>query len=197
MDTIALVREFEVACGANLPEHPTQPPVEKLKLRLSLELEELYEKAQAMGLEATFCDMLHKKSNETAYAFRSGGALPAKDDPSKYDPVALLDACCDQRYVQDGTVLTCGLQDIFYPAFQEVQRSNMSKFMMDFETLGATMKHYRELGIPNLSVVPGDDKKPMCVVREDNNKVLKSVAYSPAELTQFFHDRQATHPDTQ
>lgn len=183
-DTLAKVALFEAACGATLYTVSSPPPVDKLKLRLSLELEELYEKAQAMGLEATFCDMLHKKSNETAYIFRSGGPYPAKDNPDRYDPVALLDACCDQRYVQDGTVLTCGLDTVFYDAFAEVQRSNMSKFPSTMEEAMATGDKYFAEGIPVVCDY-GMQGKPFVVQRRSDGKILKSINYSPANLAPF------------
>lgn len=189
MDTVALVREFEVACGATLPDKPTQPPVEKLKLRLSLELEELYEKAQAMGLEATFGQMLKDKAqNEHQKAtalWVAGNGLLIMDNHENYNQVALLDACCDQRYVQDGTVLTCGLQDVFYPAFAEVQRSNMSKFPTTWDEACDSAEEYGRRGIPT-SVTTGKGKQPFVLKRIADGKILKSINYSPAELTQFF-----------
>jgi predicted HAD superfamily Cof-like phosphohydrolase len=180
-DSVALVREFEVACGATLPAEPTQPPVEKLKLRLSLELEELYEKAQAMGLEGTFQEMLLGKSQ--ALIGWAGKNCPGKDT-NIYDPVALLDACCDQRYVQDGTVLTCGLQDVFYPAFAEVQRSNMSKFPTEWDEAVDSVDKYRQEGIA-VSITSGAYEKPYVLKRIADGKILKSINYSKADLTQF------------
>ena len=41
--------------------------------------------------------------------------------------VEVLDALTDLQYVLDGAYLSFGLQDLKYPAFDEVQRSNMSK----------------------------------------------------------------------
>lgn len=41
--------------------------------------------------------------------------------------VEVLDSLVDQMYIICGTVLKHGLQDVFWDAFREVQRSNMSK----------------------------------------------------------------------
>jgi|TARA_R110000822_G_scaffold6851_15_gene28719 predicted HAD superfamily Cof-like phosphohydrolase len=43
------------------------------------------------------------------------------------DLVEVLDSLVDQMYIVCGTVLKHGLQDVFWDAFREVQRSNMSK----------------------------------------------------------------------
>lgn len=177
MDTVALVQEFETACGATLTQLPVQPSVEKLKLRLSLELEELYEKAQAMGLEGSFQDMLTDRCiNEYS----------GIEDTNIYDPVALLDACCDQRYVQDGTVLTCGLDKVFYPAFAEVHRSNMSKFPATMNDAVQTSLEYKRQGVDTTWGASG----PKWVVRRaTDGKILKALQYSPANLSALLEEK--------
>lgn len=43
------------------------------------------------------------------------------------DLIEVLDSLVDQMYIVCGTVLKHGLQDVFWDAFREVHRSNMSK----------------------------------------------------------------------
>ena len=69
------------------------------------------------------------------------------------DLVEVLDALTDIQYVLDGAYLAFGLQDLKQPAFDEVQRSNMSKLTKEGTVL------YREDG-----------------------KILKSDQYSPPDL---------------
>lgn len=67
--------------------------------------------------------------------------------------VEVLDALTDIQYVLDGAYLACGLQNFKQTAFDEVQRSNMSKLDKDGKVL------YREDG-----------------------KIMKSDLYSPPDL---------------
>jgi predicted HAD superfamily Cof-like phosphohydrolase len=76
------------------------------------------------------------------------------------DMIEIADALCDIQYVLSGAVLEFGLGDKFRELFDEVQRSNMSK----------TCKTVEEAGDVYL------------VYRKSDNKTLKSVKYSPADL---------------
>lgn len=69
------------------------------------------------------------------------------------DMVAALDACCDLRYVNDGTVRALGLVSVFYTAFGLVHVSNMSKL--------------------------GPDGRP---VKDETGKVQKGDWYKPVKL---------------
>jgi predicted HAD superfamily Cof-like phosphohydrolase len=85
------------------------------------------------------------------------------------DLVEILDSLCDQLYIICGTVLKHGLQDVFWDAFKEVQRSNMSK--LD--------KH----GKPVINGQNGvyDNTRPM-------GKILKSNLFSEPNLKQFIDE---------
>ena len=73
------------------------------------------------------------------------------------DMVEVLDALTDIQYVLDGAYLSFGLQDVKMAAFEEVQRSNMSKL--------------------------GEDGKP--IVREEDGKILKGPNYFKPDIAQF------------
>lgn len=81
------------------------------------------------------------------------------------DVVGILDALVDQLYFVFGTATLHGVQHLLVPAFEEVQRSNMSK-------LGADGKPIINDGILNPDVPVG--------------KVLKGPNYSKPNLKQFF-----------
>ncbi len=78
------------------------------------------------------------------------------------DMVEVLDALTDLQYVLDGAYLSFGLHHLKEDAFNEVQRSNMSKL--------------------------GEDGKP--IVRESDGKILKGPNYSPPDISQFLKDRE-------
>lgn len=73
------------------------------------------------------------------------------------DMVEVLDALTDIQYVLDGAYLSFGLHDVKMAAFEEVQRSNMSKL--------------------------GEDGKP--VVRPEDGKILKGPNYFKPDIAQF------------
>jgi predicted HAD superfamily Cof-like phosphohydrolase len=96
------------------------------------------------------------------------------------DLVEVADALCDIQYVLSGAVLEFGLGDKFVDLFNEVQRSNMSKACSTYEEAEATVKHYSEKDGTVAEIVQDGDK--FLVYRTADNKVLKSVKYSPADL---------------
>ena len=96
------------------------------------------------------------------------------------DIVEIADALCDLQYVLSGAVLEFGLGPKFRALFDEVQRSNMSKTCKTREEAEATMRHYKETRGFDSYVV--ESEGVFLVYRSDDNKTLKSVNYSPADL---------------
>jgi predicted HAD superfamily Cof-like phosphohydrolase len=105
------------------------------------------------------------------------------------DIVEVLDALCDIAYVSlgNGTMLH-GLKDKIWPAYQEVQGSNMSKACSSEEDAQATVEkrsaeqkepcHYEKVG------------KYYIVYRTRDKKVLKNVNYFRPDLKQFFTEEE-------
>ncbi len=96
------------------------------------------------------------------------------------DLVEVADALCDIQYVLSGAVLEFGLGNKFRSLFDEVQRSNMSKTCKTLAEAEATMKYYFEKnGTESYCRQEGN---VYLVFRKSDNKTLKSVNYSPADL---------------
>ena len=96
------------------------------------------------------------------------------------DIVEIADALCDIQYVLTGAVLEFGLGEKFRTLFDEVQRSNMSKSCASVEEAKATIKHYKESKGVDCYYKEVDGH--FLVYRTDDNKTLKSINYSPADL---------------
>ncbi len=94
--------------------------------------------------------------------------------------VEIADALCDIQYVLAGAVLEFGLKDKFSGLFDEVQRSNMSKACKTVEEAQATMKHYLEKDGTQSYYKEVDGL--YLVFRKGDDKTLKSINYSPADL---------------
>ncbi len=96
------------------------------------------------------------------------------------DIVEIADALCDIQYVLSGAVLEFGLGNKFVSLFNEVHRSNMSKACASYEEAEATVNHYLAKDGTEAQIVKDGDK--YLVYRISDNKVLKSIGYSPADL---------------
>ncbi|MGA0558218.1 hypothetical protein ACO2Q8_16280 [Larkinella sp. VNQ87] len=95
------------------------------------------------------------------------------------DIVEVADALCDLQYVLAGAILEFGLGEKFKMLFDEVQRSNLSKACLTVEEAEATVTHYQAKGV-ECHYVESDGK--YLVYRTADNKTLKNVNYSPANL---------------
>ncbi len=96
------------------------------------------------------------------------------------DIVEVADALCDIQYVLSGAVLEFGLGDKFRELFDEVQRSNMSKACNSEEEAQATVDFYQKKRDTDCYYQAVDGK--WLVYRKGDNKTLKSINYSPADL---------------
>ena len=96
------------------------------------------------------------------------------------DLVEVADALCDIQYVLSGAILEFGMGEKFKTLFEEVQRSNMSKACVSVEEAQATVDHYKKTKDTDAYYEEKDGK--FLVYRKGDNKTLKSVNYSPADL---------------
>ena len=98
------------------------------------------------------------------------------------DLVEVADALCDIQYVLAGAILEFGLQNRFAEMFEEVQRSNMSKASKTLDEAKATIALYAKNGTEAYYKEENDN---YLIYRKDDNKTLKSINYSPADLKKF------------
>ena len=96
------------------------------------------------------------------------------------DLVEIADALCDIQYVLSGAVLEFGLGENFVDLFNEVQRSNMSKACNTQQEAIMTLSHYKKKDGTEGYYKEVNGK--WLVYRTSDDKVLKSINYSPADL---------------
>ena len=105
--------------------------------------------------------------------------------------VEVLDALCDITYVSlgNGTMLH-GLKDKIWPAYQEVQASNLSKACQSQEEAKLTVeKRSKEQGEP----CHWEEVSDMYIVyRTRDRKVMKSINYFRPDLEKFFTNEELT-----
>ena len=103
----------------------------------------------------------------------------------KQDIVEVLDALCDIAYVSIGNgAMLHGLKDKIWPAYMEVQASNLSKACSTQEEAQKTVEtrskeqgeacHYEQVASKYI------------VYRSRDRKVMKSINYFKPDLKQFF-----------
>jgi predicted HAD superfamily Cof-like phosphohydrolase len=96
------------------------------------------------------------------------------------DIVEVADALCDIQYVLSGAILEFGLGEKFKDLFDEVQRSNMSKACKSEDEAKQTVEFYLKKDGTECYYEPKDGK--WLVYRKSDNKTIKSINYSPADL---------------
>ena len=105
------------------------------------------------------------------------------------DIVEVLDALCDITYVSLGNgAMLHGLKDKVWPAYQEVQASNMSKACKtEDEALQTVIKRTIEQGEACHHEKVGEY---YIVYRSRDRKVMKNINYFRPDLSQFFTEEQ-------
>ena len=105
------------------------------------------------------------------------------------DIVEILDALCDIAYVSLGNgVMLHGLKDKIWPAYQEVQASNMSKSCStEEEAMETVTLRSKEQAEPCHFEQVGDR---FVVYRTRDRKVMKSINYFRPNLKQFFTEEE-------
>jgi len=92
----------------------------------------------------------------------------------------VADAFCDLQYVLSGAILEFGMGEKFEELFNEVHRSNMSKACATFKEAEDTVAFYLKKDGTESYIREKDGA--YLVYRKADDKTLKSINYSPANL---------------
>ena len=103
-----------------------------------------------------------------------------EDAVKNNDIKGVADALCDLQYVLSGAVLEFGLGEKFKDLFDEVQRSNMSKACRTKKEAEETVDHYQK--VHHTECYYREVGGKYLVYRATDNKTIKSINYSPADL---------------
>ena len=130
-----------------------------------------------------------KKETDFVYDFCIEEINEYREACENGDIVEILDALCDIAYVTLGNgVMLHGLKDKIWPAYQEVQASNMSKSCKTEEEAKETVTlRAKEQGEECHFEKVGDR---YVVYRSGDRKVMKSINYFRPNLRQFFTDEE-------
>jgi predicted HAD superfamily Cof-like phosphohydrolase len=164
----------EVKASPAMPDEPTR------LLRARLVFEEALEFVRACGCTITldgFASVTDRISVQT--------------DPSLApDLVEYVDGCIDQLVVTYGALNAAGLQA--QPAWDEVQRSNMSKAWPHCSHCDQVLELGQggELVHPAASSHPEPWSPALRIHKREDGKVVKSPTYSPANIQRVIEDQK-------
>jgi predicted HAD superfamily Cof-like phosphohydrolase len=119
-------------------------------------------------------NVIQEELDELSYALATG------------DVVEMADALADLQYVLSGTILECGVGNKFKELFDEVHRSNMTKACKTMEEAVQTQDSYTNKGT-ECYIKERDGL--FVVYRTSDNKMLKSVNYSPTNLKKILYEQ--------
>jgi predicted HAD superfamily Cof-like phosphohydrolase len=130
-----------------------------------------------------------RKEWEFVYNFILEELKEYREACERGDIVEVLDALCDITYVATGNgTMLHGLKDKIWPAYREVQASNLSKACQTEEEAKATViQRSSEQGEECHYEKVGDY---FVVYRTRDRKVMKNVNYFRPDLKQFFTEKE-------
>ena len=131
-----------------------------------------------------------KKEWQFVYDFILEELEEYKEACERGDIVEVLDALCDITYVSLGNgAMLHGLKDKVWPAYQEVQASNMSKACTtEEEAIQSVSQRSKEQG--EACHFEKVAKGRYVVYRTRDRKVMKSLNYFRPDLRQFFTEKE-------
>jgi predicted HAD superfamily Cof-like phosphohydrolase len=146
MTSLDQVKEFHEAFECKIADKPSLPPTDQQQLLLAVA-------AKLMLLRGILRQYSNNDQDCLRFSLEIEEQAEAMQAAAKGDLKGLLDAYLDKRYIDEGSILTFGLQDVFEEGFRRVHESNMSKLV---------------------------DGKPL---KDASGKVIKGPNYKPVDLT--------------
>jgi predicted HAD superfamily Cof-like phosphohydrolase len=182
-DIVTLMKQFH----QQVKETPELPDAETCLLRARLVIEEALEFVKSCGCTITRTAAGVKDEEQTALIDEINVVL---DPNGKPDIVEYVDGCIDQLVVTYGALNAAGVQA--QPAWDEVQRSNMSKAWPHCNLCDAVLERGSgtQLVHPQDAAAHQGDWKPVLKIhKRTDGKVIKSPTYSPADLKQVIEEQ--------
>ena len=182
---LSMMSKIELGDDVILEALKLQSQIEDLKPSVPF-IDEVEEFNAVMGKPNAYePNIPERKEWEFVYNFILEELEEYKEACEKGDIIEVLDALCDITYVATGNgTMLHGLKDKIWPAYQEVQASNLSKACRTEDEAKATVVqrsseqgeecHYEKVG------------DYFVVYRSRDRKVMKNVNYFKPNLKQFF-----------
>jgi predicted HAD superfamily Cof-like phosphohydrolase len=182
-DIVTLMKQF----NQQVKDSPELPEPEIRLLRARLVFEEALEFVKGCGCTVTMT-VAESDGQAEAAVIDKIGVVP--DPDGKPDLVEYVDGCVDQLVVTYGALNAAGVK--VEPAWDEVQRSNMSKAWPHCSVCDAVLVHgsCTELIHPeNVNAHNGEWSLMLKIHKRPDGKVIKAPTYSPADLKRVIEEQ--------
>jgi len=180
-DIVTLMKQF----NQEVKESPELPDAATRLLRARLVFEEALEFVKGCGCTVTRATA-GANGQETVAVIDEISVSP--DPEGKPDLVEYVDGCVDQLVVTYGALNAAGI--MAQPAWDEVQRSNMSKAWPHCSVCDAVLERGDGPGLVHPENAPHGDWKPILRIhKREDGKVVKSPTYSPADLKRVIEEQ--------
>jgi predicted HAD superfamily Cof-like phosphohydrolase len=183
-DIVTLMNQF----NQQVKESPELPDPETRLLRARLVFEEALEFVKGCGCTVTMPLAGSNCEEQAAVIDAIGVVLDPNGTP---DFAEYVDGCIDQLVVTYGALNAAGVKA--QPAWDEVQRSNMSKAWPHCSVCDAVLvqRSGAELVHPEDASDPHCEWKPILRIhKRPDGKVIKSPTYSPADLKRVIEEQR-------
>jgi predicted HAD superfamily Cof-like phosphohydrolase len=186
---LSMMSKIELGDDVILEALKLQSQIEELQPSIPF-VDEVEEFNAVMGKPNNYEPTIpERKEWEFVYNFILEELEEYREACERGDIVEILDALCDITYVSLGNgAMLHGLKDKIWPAYQEVQASNMSKACKtEEEALQTIIKRSIEQGEACHHEKVGEY---YIVYRSRDRKVMKNINYFRPDLSQFFTEEQ-------
>jgi predicted HAD superfamily Cof-like phosphohydrolase len=180
-DIVTLMKQYD----QQVKESPELPGAETRLLRARLVFEEALEFVKGCGCTVTMGNAGVNGKEEAAVIDEIEVVLDPKGTP---DFVEYVDGCIDQLVVTYGALNAAGVKA--QPAWDEVQRSNMSKAWPHCSVCDAELVAGSGGELVHPEGGDGHDWKAILKIhKRADGKVIKSPTYSPANIKKVIEEQ--------
>lgn len=167
---------------------PIFPRNKKLQLALSLVLEELLEAAEA-GSKSQYQEFLNTAKNVIDNKLSN-----VENEKKEGDVDELRDACADMRVVMGNLIHFAGLREMFDEDFEEVMKSNFSKYCKKEEDAKESVRLYAEGIHPNkmgkkIETYYEKVDSFFIIKQKSDGKILKSMHFKEPEFKKLSREK--------
>jgi len=183
---VTLMRQFD----QQVKEYPELPDPETCLLRARLVFEEALEFVRGCGCTVTMSVAGSNGTDKTEQTAVIDSISVVLDPNGKPDFVEYVDGCIDQLVVTYGALNAAGVKA--QPAWDEVQRSNMSKAWPHCSVCDAVLLRDRGTDLvhpEDANAHQGEWKPVLRIHKRQDGKVIKSPTYSPADLRRVIDEQ--------
>ena len=167
--------KFQQLACQHIPSHREVPSIEVRERRLSLDLEESTELAEAFGMGHQYALMLQQKTEQLLKKYPS-------DEVLRYNEREVLDALIDKEVINNGSIIETGMLNLYDHNYTLVYENNMTKCCDSPAIAEESIQFYRRNDVAcSYRKVITEQGIKYVIIRTDG-KLLKPINFLPVKL---------------